>query len=167
VAIHGTDLFAAYDSVKVLPGLMGTWTDAGTGSPIAVWDLSFDQSGNLYVTSNDVQTRAGVYRLGTDRGAWQDVTAPLRRSVFNQGVFTNIVFDARNDGYIVLKEDGVSGPNIIAKRTPTGTQWEQVASSGLPTGAVFCLGLAIDASGRFVVATTSGVYRSMPCPTCI
>jgi hypothetical protein len=167
VAIQGTDLFAAYDSVRVLPGLTGAWVAAGTGSPTAVADVTFDRAGNLYATSADVETRAGVYRLGTDRGAWQDVTAPLRRYVFNQGVFTNIVFDVRNDGYIVLKRDGLTGSNIVARRPSTGTQWETIDSYGLPGGVVFCLGLGMDGSGRFVVATTSGVYRSTPCPTCI
>jgi hypothetical protein len=66
-----------------------------------------------------------------------------------------------------LKRDGLTGSNIVARRAPTGTQWETIDSYGLPGGVVFCLGLGIDGSGRFVVATTSGVYRSTPCPTCI
>jgi hypothetical protein len=162
VVTDGPNLYAASNSVKVLPGATGTWTAAGSNSPTNVGDLALDRAGRLYATST-APSLQGVYRLAADGSSWQDVTAPLNQAAFQGGVTTNIVFDAQNYGYLLTESTGeVYGSTIVAKLAPGGTSWTTAGAAGFPTGAFSCEWLAIDALGRLVAACSDGLFRSTP-----
>jgi hypothetical protein len=163
VVTDGTNLYAASNSVKVLRGGTGAWMNAGSNSPTIVTDLVLDGAGRLYAISSTTDSTAGVYRLAADGSVWQDVTAPLNRAAFNNGVTTNIVFDAQNYAYLVSESTGdVYGDTFVARLAPGATGWTTMGAPGFPTGDFSCEALAIDGVGRLVAACSDGLFRSTP-----
>jgi len=162
VVTDGTNLYTASRSAKVLRGGTGAWTDAGSNGPTNVGDVVLDREGRLYALSTTT-SREGVYRLAADGSSWQDVTAPLNRADFYNGVNTNIAFDSQNNAYLLSESTGnVYGDTFLARLSPGASSWTTMGAPGFPIGDFSCEWLAIDALDRLVAACSDGLFRSTP-----
>ena len=164
VVTDGTDLYVASSSVKVLRGATGTWMDVGSNSPTGVGDLALDRAGRLYAIGTPAGSTRSVHRLAADGSVWQNVTTGLSQTALYDGLFTNIVFDAQNNAYMIIENGDLRSDTAVKKLAAGGTQWTQLGASGLPIGDESCEWLALDALDRLVAACTDGLYRSSPLP---
>ena len=120
----------------------GMGTVFATLSPsVAAFHLAFDAAGDLFVTNPSMSGYDAIHRITPD-GEVHVFFADLGRP---QG----LVFDGRGNLYVVAYYRGQAG---IVRITPAGEATTVVSGVNL-------VGLALDAQGHMIVASTSAVYR--------
>ena len=108
---------------------------------VAAFHMAFDAHGDLYVTNPSMSGYDSIHRITPD-GEVQTVFSDLGRP---QG----LAFDTHDNLYVVAHYRGESG---IWKITPQREATLAVSGMNL-------VGLALDTTGRMIVAGTSAVYR--------
>lgn len=108
---------------------------------VAAFHLAFDAAGDLFVTNPSMSGYDAIHRITPD-GEVHTFFADLGRP---QG----LAFDGQGNLYVVAYYRGHAG---IVRITPAGEAMPVVSGVNL-------VGLALDAQGHMIVASTSAVYR--------
>jgi hypothetical protein len=150
-ATRGNDVYIAYSGgVKKLASGAATWTDYGSTSNGASLPLhmSFDPSGNLYVTNETT-----VYKLAVGATDWVATT-----NLATGSIASNPVFDSAGTGFIAARDNGGNVYSLL-KLTAGTTAWAKVVDT-----TVFlsenCYALADDHIGHLVLQCNTTMLRS-------
>ncbi len=126
-------------------------------------DLTFDQSGNIYGTTQvgGVDFNGVVYELTAAGGGWtQSVLYSPSGGVGNEQFDGGVVFDSSGNLYGVTPNGGQYGLGGVFELSPSGSGWTGQTiysfSTGSMDGRYPVGGLLIDSSGNIYGTTTSG-----------
>ena len=146
------NLFVALSSTGEVKKVLsdGTMTTYATGLGFSPLGMAFDDNGDLYVGDNSSGT---IYKVtSTSLGATIDVTVAPFTSI--SGYPVGLAFDDKGDLFIA--DENSSNPTIWKVAIGTAsTPGSAVVVTPFVTGLPGAFGLARDASGNFLVTTSS------------